>query len=132
MAIGIIQIGLKRLYDTAKLNHKKLYDTLNKRYGITVYDFYRDAADPKCPFDQSGKVQVYDFLKAKNHVKEEVFIKVIDWLSSMGYSFRNNTFVVPNRSKRMTNSQSATSMPSSAVSVATSNDTAPLLKSASA
>ena len=76
MAIGIIQIGLKRLYDTAKLNHKKLYDTLNKRYGITVYDFYRDAADPKCPFDQSGKVQVYDFLKAKNHVKEEVFIKV--------------------------------------------------------
>jgi len=76
MAIGIIQIGLKRFYDTAKPNHKKLYDTLNKRYGITVYDFYRDTTDPKCPFYQSGKVQVYDFLKAKNHVKEEVFIKV--------------------------------------------------------
>jgi hypothetical protein len=76
MAIGIIQIGLKRFYATAKPNHKKLYDTLNKRYGITVYDFYRDTVDPKCPFYQSGKVQVYDFLKAKNHVKEEVFIKV--------------------------------------------------------
>jgi hypothetical protein len=76
MAIGIIQIGLKRFYNTAKPNHKKLYDTLTKRYGITVYDFYRDVADPNCPFDQSGKVQVYDFLKAKDHVKEDVFIKV--------------------------------------------------------
>jgi hypothetical protein len=76
MAIGIIQIGLKRFYGSAKANHKKLYDTLSKRYGITVYDYYRDAADPNCPFDQSGKVQVYDFLKAKDTVKEDIFIKV--------------------------------------------------------
>lgn len=76
MAIGIIQIGLKRFYDTAKANHKKLYDTLNKRYGITVYDYYRNAADPECPFDQSGKVQVYDFLRAKDTVKEDIFIKI--------------------------------------------------------
>ncbi len=76
MAIGIIQIGLKRFYSTAKANHKKLYDTLSKRYGITVYDYYRDAADPACPFDQSGKVQVYDFLRAKDTVKEDIFIKV--------------------------------------------------------
>lgn len=76
MAIGIIQIGLKRFHDTAKANHKKLYDTLNKKYGITVYDYYRDTADSNCPFDQSGKIQVYDFLKAKDQVKEDVFIKV--------------------------------------------------------
>lgn len=76
MAIGIIQTGLKRFYNTAKFNHKKLYDTLSKRYGITVYDFYRDKADPNCPFDQSGKVQVYDFLTAKDQVQEDIIIKI--------------------------------------------------------
>lgn len=76
MAIGIVQIGLKRFYETAKANHKKLYDTLDKKYGIKVYDFYRDSADPNCPFYQSGKVQVYDYLKAKEIVEEDIFLKI--------------------------------------------------------
>ena len=66
MAIGIIQIGLKRFHDTAKANHKKLYDTLNKKYGITVYDYYRDTADSNCPFDQSGKLCNPDLVGLKN------------------------------------------------------------------
>lgn len=71
-----MQIGLRRFYDTAKSNHKKLYDTLNKRYGIVVYDFYRDTADPECPFDLSGKVQVWDFLKAKDKIIEDIIVKI--------------------------------------------------------
>ena len=76
MAIAVMQIGLKRFYETTKSNHKKLYDTLSKRYGITVYDFYRDTVDPNCPFDQSGKVQVYDFFKGVEKTKEEIVLKI--------------------------------------------------------
>lgn len=76
MAIGIIQIGLKRFYETTKENHKKLYDILNTKYGINVYDFYRNSPDPNCPFDLSGKVQVYDFMKSKDKIEEEIVIKI--------------------------------------------------------
>jgi len=76
MAIGIIQIGLKRFSETTKTNHKKLYDTLSKKYGISVYDFYRNSADPQCPFDQSGKVQVYDFFTACKKVNEDIVVKI--------------------------------------------------------
>lgn len=76
MAIGIMQIGLKRFYETTKSNHKKLYDTLAKRYEIKIYDFYRQGPDASCPFDQSGKVQVYDFFKGCKNVNEDIVIKI--------------------------------------------------------
>ncbi|MEY4331386.1 MAG: hypothetical protein RLZZ196_124 [Bacteroidota bacterium] len=76
MAIGVVQIGLKRFYDSAKSNHQKLLNTLNSRYAINVYDYYRDADSPNCPFDLSGKVQVWDFLTARDKINEDIIIKL--------------------------------------------------------
>jgi hypothetical protein len=41
-----------------------------------IYDFFRDDAHPDCPFDQSGKVQVWDFFKGADQIKEEIIIKI--------------------------------------------------------
>jgi len=76
MAIGIVQIGLNRFYNTTLSNHLELYELLDKRYGTKIYNFYRDAPNPQCPFDLSGKVQVYDFLTAKDQVSEDIIFKI--------------------------------------------------------
>ena len=53
---------------------------------IKFIDFINESSVNIFSFTHDGKV--YNF---EENTKKEVFIKVIDWLSSMGYSFRNNT-----------------------------------------
>jgi hypothetical protein len=74
--LAVMFIGLKRFTKTTKSNHKKVLEVLDKKYGANIYDFFRDDAHPDCPFDQSGKVQVWDYLKGADQVKEEIIIKI--------------------------------------------------------
>jgi hypothetical protein len=74
--LGVMFIGLKRFTKTTKSNHKKVLEVLEKKYGANIYDFFRDDANPNCPFDQSGKIQVWDFFKGAAQVKEEILIKI--------------------------------------------------------
>jgi hypothetical protein len=76
MTIGVMFTGLKRFVNTTKSNHQQVLDILDQRFGIEIYNYFRDSADPACPFDQSGKVQVYDFLTGKDKVKQQVFVKI--------------------------------------------------------
>jgi hypothetical protein len=76
MTIGVMFTGLKRFVNTTKANHQQVLDILDQRFGIEIYNYFRDSADPACPFDQSGKVQVYDFLTGKDKVKQQVFVKI--------------------------------------------------------
>ena len=74
--IAMLQIGLKRLYDTVKHNHEKFYNELRKKYELKIYDFYRESADPECPYKESGPTQLYDLKKAISYVEEEFVIKM--------------------------------------------------------
>lgn len=76
MTIGVMFTGLKRFVNTTKANHQQVLDILDRRFGIETYNYFRDSTDPACPFDQSGKVQVYDFLTGKDKVKQQVFVKI--------------------------------------------------------
>jgi hypothetical protein len=76
MTVAVIFTGLKRFYNSTKSNHAGVLHALEKKYGITVYDQYRDTANPNCPFDQSGKVQVWDLLTARDQVNEDIIVKI--------------------------------------------------------
>lgn len=76
MAIGIVQIGLDRFVKTTKANHEKFYKKLAEQFGIEIYNFYRSNLNPNCPFELSGKVQVYDFLTAVDKVNEGIVLKM--------------------------------------------------------
>lgn len=76
MAIALMQIGLDRFINTTRENHKKLYTILDNKYGIKIYDFYRKGPNPKCPFNLSGKVQVYDYMTSKDQITDDIIIKI--------------------------------------------------------
>jgi hypothetical protein len=76
MAIGLLLIGLKRYANTTRTNHEKLFSILEKRYGVKIYDYYRETEDPTCPFNNSGQIQVFDFLKGMKNINEQVLVKI--------------------------------------------------------
>jgi hypothetical protein len=76
MAIAVIFTGLKRFYTSTQPNHDKILQVLRKKYGIVLYNQYRETANSICPFEQSGKVQVWDLLTARDQVNEDVIVKI--------------------------------------------------------
>ena len=76
MKIALVYIGHARHQQTSKNNHKKLLEVLESKYQVTVYNFIKTEANPLCPFDSSGGVQVWDFLTACDRVAEEIVIKI--------------------------------------------------------
>jgi hypothetical protein len=76
MAIAITYIGQRRFQKTSEKNHRNFFELLQSKYKIKIYDFIKDAVDPNCPFTSSGGVQVWDFLKAKDNITEDIFIKI--------------------------------------------------------
>lgn len=76
MAIGIAYIGQRRFEKTSKPNHKKLFNRLSEKYQFKIYDFIKDSPNPECPFTSSGGIQVWDFLKAKDSITEDIIIKL--------------------------------------------------------
>jgi hypothetical protein len=76
MNIALVYIGHARHQQTSKNNHKKLLELLQSKYTVTVYNFLKTEANPLCPFDTSGGVQVWDFLTACERVPEDIVIKI--------------------------------------------------------
>ncbi len=76
MAIAVVFVGLSRFNSVTKPNHLELLNLLDKKYGVTVYNFYRETDNPDCPFHESGKVQVFDFLTSRDKVKEDIMLKI--------------------------------------------------------
>lgn len=74
--ISIIQTGLGRYREITNPNHKELYDLIAEHYPITIHDFYRTDSDPECPYKGSGSVQLFDLLKAKDKVDNEIILKI--------------------------------------------------------
>jgi len=78
--IAIMCIGLKRHITTTYENHNKVFKILDKKFGIKIYDFYREKDIPNCPFpltnqEGSGKLQMYDFITSLEKVDEEIIVK---------------------------------------------------------
>ena len=75
-SIGILQIGLKRNFDIASRNHDTLYKILHSRFNINIYDFYRTGPLEGCPFNSSGRIQLYDFFTSIEKVPDEIILKI--------------------------------------------------------
>lgn len=75
-SIGIIQIGLKRNLKIAEKNHKKLYELLQSKYNINIYDFYRTGPIENCPFNSSGRIQLYDFFTSAEKINDDIILKI--------------------------------------------------------
>ena len=76
MAIAIVYIGERRFHSTSQANHKELFDLIQSKHKITIYDFTKLGPNPNCPFTSSGGVQVWDFLQANKNVSEDIVIKI--------------------------------------------------------
>lgn len=75
-SIGIIQIGLKRDFEVARKNHEMLYTILNSKYNINIYDFYRTEPIPECPFQDGGRIQLYDFFSCTGKIPDNIILKI--------------------------------------------------------
>jgi hypothetical protein len=73
--IAILQIGLRRKFNICINNHQSVYQSLSDKYGIKIYDFYKDNTNVPNPFKSPGKIQVYDFMSGCEQINEDVFVK---------------------------------------------------------
>lgn len=77
MNVGIIQIGLRRHQTSALItHHQDFYNKLKSRFTISIYDFYRNSPDPECTYTNSNEIQLYDFLKHTEQIKEDIVLKI--------------------------------------------------------
>ena len=74
--VALFYIGLVRFEKLGKENHKKLIDILTEAYDLKIYDFTLPNIDrTDCTFEDSGRIQVYDFYTALDQIEEDIVIK---------------------------------------------------------
>ena len=76
MAIAIVYIGERRFHSTSQANHGELFDLIQSKHKIKIYDFTRSGPSTDGPFSSSGGIQVWDFLQAVKSVNEDIVIKL--------------------------------------------------------
>ena len=75
--IAIIYIGYPRFKEIGYKNHKKMIDRIDELYDLKIYDFTFPNIDRSdCFYKDSGRIQVYDFYTALDHVEEDICIKL--------------------------------------------------------
>jgi hypothetical protein len=74
--VALFYIGQVRFDQLGKENHKKLIDILSEVYDLKIYDFTLPNIDrTNCTFEDSGRIQVYDFYTALDQIEEDIVIK---------------------------------------------------------
>ena len=74
--IALMYIGQNRYAAMSKANHQSMISELEKISPVKVYDFMRQTDQPSpSPWQQSGGIQIYDYLEGIDKVQEDVVIK---------------------------------------------------------
>ena len=79
--IAIVYIGLPRFKELGFNNHRHLLDKLKERWDVVEYDFLQPKLDRSdCPFPANdtgaARIQIWDFYKALDLVKEKIVVKL--------------------------------------------------------
>ena len=89
--IAVIYIGEKKFEETSLANHTELFNLIESKYNLKIYDFTKDkreqfgmledrfrskSSNTACPYTTSGGIQVWDFLQACNQTTEDFIIKI--------------------------------------------------------
>jgi hypothetical protein len=80
--IALFYIGFPKFQEETKANHEKLIARLSQIAPVQVYDFlqphFQSRADLPCfgDFGSAGGIQVWDFMKAAQALKEPVIVKL--------------------------------------------------------
>ena len=74
--IAVMYIGQRRYAAMSRANHQILLSELEKISPIVKYDFTREVGQPSpSPWQQSGGIQIFDFLEGIDNIKENIIIK---------------------------------------------------------
>lgn len=74
--IAVMYIGQRRYKSMSHSNHQVLLSELEKIAPIVKYDFTREVGQPSpSPWQQSGGIQIFDFLEGVDKIKEKIIIK---------------------------------------------------------
>ena len=74
--IAVMYIGQRRYKSMSHNNHQVLLSELEKIAPIVKYDFTREVGQPSpSPWQQSGGIQIFDFLEGVDKIKEKIIIK---------------------------------------------------------
>jgi len=74
--IAVMYIGQRRYASMSHANHRALLAELEKIAPVVKYDFTREIGQPSAsPWQQSGGIQIFDFLQGVEQINENVIVK---------------------------------------------------------
>ena len=74
--IAVMYIGQRRYASMRRENHQVLVSKLEQIAPVVKYDFTRELNQPSpSPWQQSGGIQIFDFLEGVEKVKENIVVK---------------------------------------------------------
>jgi len=75
--ITFFYIGEPRFREHTVTNHEKLFEIVRSNWPMQVLDYTHLFYDRElCPFDRSGAIQVWDFYKVLENVKNHIVVKL--------------------------------------------------------